>query len=86
MNTLSQELNTLFVDAIRQVAGKNVGSVRADQKIAELGMDSVSVMEMVGTLEERLGITFADDELTKVNTFGDLAALIAKLKPNKLVA
>ena len=54
-----------IVDAIRQVAGKNVGAVRFDQKIAELGMDSVSVMEMVGTLEERLGVTFADDELTK---------------------
>lgn len=76
---LSQELNTLFVDAIRQVSGKNIGAVQAEQRIAELGLDSVSVMEMVGTIEERLGVQLADDELTKINTFGDLASLLEKL-------
>jgi acyl carrier protein len=86
MSLITPELNTLFVDAIVQVAGKNVGSVRAEQKISELGLDSVSVMEMVGSLEERLGVTFADDELTKIQTFGDLAGLIVKLKPGKRVA
>jgi acyl carrier protein len=80
MTQLSQDLNSLFVDAIKQVAGKDVGTLRADQKISELGLDSVSVMEMVGTIEERLGVTFADDELTKINTFGDLAGLVSKLK------
>jgi acyl carrier protein len=79
MSALSAELNTLFVDAIRQVSGKNIGSVSADQKIAELGLDSVSVMEMVGTIEERLGVQLSDDELTKINTFGDLAVLLDKL-------
>ena len=80
MTQLSPDLNSLFVDAIKQVAGKDVGSVHADQKISELGLDSVSVMEMVGTIEERLNVTFADDELTKINTFGDLAGLVSKLK------
>lgn len=79
MSALSQELNVLFVDAIRQVSGKNIGNVAADQRIAELGLDSVSVMEMVGTIEEKLGVQLSDDELTKINTFGDLAALLGKL-------
>jgi acyl carrier protein len=76
---LSQELTALFVDAIRQVSGKNIGTVSADQRIAELGLDSVSVMEMVGTIEEKLSVQLADDELTKINTFGDLAGLLEKL-------
>jgi acyl carrier protein len=80
MTQLTTELNSLFVDAIRQVSGKNIGNVTADQRIAELGLDSVSVMEMVGTIEEKLSIQLSDDELTKINTFGDLAALLGKLK------
>lgn len=77
-NVLSPELNQLFVEAIRAVANKEVPAVRADTRIAELGLDSVSVMEMVGTLEEKLNVQFSDDELTQINTFGDLAGLIAK--------
>ena len=80
MTQLTTELNSLFVDAIRQVSGKNIGNVTADQRIAELGLDSVSVMEMVGTIEEKLSVQLSDDELTKINTFGDLAGLLSKLK------
>jgi len=82
--THSQDVYSLFADAIHEVAGKTVSGLRAEQPIAELGLDSIAVMEMVGTLEERLSLHFSDDELTKINTFGDLAALVQKYQAQAL--
>lgn len=76
--TLDQTTIALFVEAINQVSSKRVASVHAEQSISELGLDSIAVMEMVGTLEDKLSVHFSDDELTRITTFGDLANLIDK--------
>lgn len=78
IRTLDNELVTLFTDAINQVSAKRVATVRAEQSISELGLDSIAVMEMVGTLEDKLAMHFSDDELTRINTFADLATLVEK--------
>jgi acyl carrier protein len=44
--------------------------------IAELGMDSLSTLEMVGMLERELAIRLPTDELTEIHTVGQLADLI----------
>ena len=44
--------------------------------IAELGMDSLSTLEMVGMLERELSIRLPTDELTDIHTVGQLADLI----------
>ena len=44
--------------------------------IAELGMDSLSTLEMVGMLERELSIRLPTDELTDIHTIGQLADLI----------
>lgn len=55
-----------------------LASVTATQEIRELGMDSVATMEMVGFLEENLETQFSDEVMVRINTFGDLIALIEK--------
>ena len=45
-------------------------------KMKELSIDSVSTMEMVGYIEEELGVTFPDEDLAQVNRLEDLAGLI----------
>jgi acyl carrier protein len=44
--------------------------------IAELGMDSLSTLEMVGMLERELNVFLPTDELTDIRTIGQLADLI----------
>jgi acyl carrier protein len=44
--------------------------------IAELGMDSLSTLEMVGMIERELGIYLPTDELTDIHTVGQLTDLI----------
>lgn len=44
--------------------------------IAELGLDSLSTLEMVGMLERELNVFLPTDELTDIHTIGQLADLI----------
>jgi acyl carrier protein len=51
------------------------------QVIAELGMDSLSTLEMVGMIERELDIHLPTDELTDIHTVGQLTDLVQqKLK------
>lgn len=69
----------LIKDAILKVdtskAGK-LAAITAATEIRDLGLDSVATMEMVGILEETLGTNFADEEMIKISTFGDLQKLV----------
>jgi acyl carrier protein len=51
-------------------------SLRESTSIDDLGLDSVSVLEFVGLLEERLGRQIAEEELGLLETFGDLVDLV----------
>ncbi|WP_411888287.1 acyl carrier protein [Hydrocarboniphaga effusa] len=46
--------------------------------IDELGIESVSALEMTGFIEEELDIQFHDSELVRIHGMGDLAQLIRK--------
>ena len=46
------------------------------QVIAELGLDSLSTLEMVGMIERELDIRLPTDELTEIHTVGQLTDLI----------
>jgi acyl carrier protein len=64
--------------AVDPTKASKLASVSATQEIRELGMDSVATMEMVGFLEEKLETQFSDEVMVRINTFGDLIALIDK--------
>jgi acyl carrier protein len=44
--------------------------------IAELGLDSLSTLEMVGMIERALSIYLPTDELTDIHTIGQLCDMI----------
>ena len=74
----------IFREAAREVAGKNLAgldTLTLDTKISDLSLDSVSVMEVIGMLEERLHMRFDDGDLSKLTTVRDLAKLVEKANP-----
>lgn len=78
--TDAQILN-LLSNALGQVAPKAAAKhpeLRLDMTIKELGIDSVALMEMVGVIEEEVGLQFPDDELAQVSKLGDFAQFIRK--------
>lgn len=68
------------VSAVDTTKSAKLGTVRPEMEIRELGLDSVATMEMVGYLEEELKTQFSDEVMVRINTFGDLVALIEKTK------
>lgn len=46
----------------------------------ELGADSLTLVSLVGDVEDHFDISIEDEELAQLATVGDLAALIERLK------
>ena len=77
MEDLTQELTNLVARTLK---------ISADQLrpeadlVADLGADSLAVVELMMALEEKLGVRIDDDEAEGLRTFGDALALVrAKL-------
>jgi acyl carrier protein len=49
-----------------------------DTDIATLGIESVTMLELIAALEERFAIELPDDELTTLDTLGDVIALLQR--------
>lgn len=77
---------TFSMDAIRtnlfdifSKHAQNKSPVTDDSLITgDLGIDSLSVMEIVAELEDAYGVTFPDEDLPKVRTVGDVIGIVAK--------
>jgi acyl carrier protein len=74
-------ITQLFAQAAQEVNGKKLSGLTKETVISKLGLDSVAVMELVSFFEEKLNIRMPDDDLAKVQTLGDLGALVQRLSP-----
>lgn len=69
------------ISEINKILEKNNNTLRVTQKnidkpLKETGLDSLSMMEMIVEIEEKLKISLPDDELLKLKTANDLVSLI----------
>jgi len=53
-------------------------NLNLDSPIENLGIQSITALEMAGYIEEELDIEFFDKELTEINRIQDLVDLIGK--------
>ena len=74
-------ITQLFAQAAQEVNGKKLANLTKETVISKLGLNSVAVMELVSFFEEKLNIRMPDDDLAKVQTLGDLGALVQRLSP-----
>ncbi|MBM3462811.1 MAG: acyl carrier protein [Armatimonadetes bacterium] len=78
-----------FVDRMRaalaQVTTVDVGPLTADRSIRELGLDSVTLAELLLTLEETEGITIEQTDIERMKTLGDLQGIILRLRAESAV-
>ena len=71
-----QTLLQLFRDLAGEIAEKDFSSVQEDQPIAELGIDSLAMLELVGTLERQLRVRVPDEKLVGLVTVRELLDLV----------
>lgn len=74
----AMELIKQAILAVDTSKAAKLANLKPETEIRDLGMDSVATMEMVGYLEEKLETQFSDEVMVRINTFGDLIALIEK--------
>ncbi len=67
-----QQIKKSFADRL------NVKEVDESKSLKDLGLDSLDVVEMCLTLEDRYGIQFETEELSSIKTVADLYGSIEK--------
>lgn len=74
----SEELFVLFREVVQSIEKRPLNDVTPDSVIADLGIDSLGMMEIVGELESRLDVMIPDDQLVKLRTVSDLLGVVEK--------
>lgn len=77
MTTPNTDLLTVFKTVATNVDKREFNHVTSDSVITELGIDSLSMMQIVGEMETELGIMIPDEDLVEIITVGDLCKKIA---------
>ena len=78
--TLDPEFANKLSEALAKVSTRDVGPITADRPILELGLDSISLAEMVLVLEDELDIGLEQRDVMELKTFGDLQDLVEKVR------
>lgn len=70
----------MFKKVAARVDKREFPNVTRQSVITELGIDSLSMMQIVGELETELGVVIPDEDLVELVTVGDLCSKVeAKL-------
>ncbi len=80
MSELDPEFKVHLEEALSEVSAGDIGELTADRELADLGLDSISIAEMVLELEDKIDVTIDQEDLEKLVTFGDLQELVKRLQ------
>ncbi len=72
------DLLQLFRNTVEEVAEKEFPTLEEASVIADLGIDSLSMLEAVGAMEQELSITLPEDDLVGIQTVGQLLQIIER--------
>jgi len=71
-----QDLIALFKEVATEVDKREFRDVTGDSVITDLGIDSLSMMQIVGEMELRLNIMIPDEDLVELVTVADLLKVV----------
>ncbi len=66
----------LFKRVASEVERKDFSNITRDTRVTDLGVDSVTMMEIVGMMEDELGIQIPDTKLSGLQTVGDIERVV----------
>ena len=73
-----QDLIAMFKQVATEVDKREFKDVTGQSNISDLGIDSLSMMQIVGEMELRLNIMIPDEDLVELVTVEDLVKAVAK--------
>lgn len=73
-----RDLLEMFKTVAARVDRREFPHVTSESVITELGIDSLSMMQIVGEMETELGIMIPDEDLVELITVGDLCRKVGE--------
>lgn len=81
-----QEIRETIKRAISQVTGIDVGTIPDSAAYeADLGLDSLSILEIAVSVESQFKIQASDEELSGIRTIDDTVDLVRRRMPSEVV-
>lgn len=77
----NKDLLALFKTVAARIDKRDFASVTRESVITELGVDSLSMMQIVGEMETELGVMIPDEDLVEIRTVGDLVNKVGARLP-----
>jgi acyl carrier protein len=74
--TDKRDLLEMFKTVAARVDKRTFPDVTRSSVITELGIDSLSMMQIVGEMESDLGVMIPDEDLVEIVTVGDLVGKV----------
>ena len=75
------ELLDVFRKTAGEIAERDFSDVSEDGSISDLGIDSLELLEVIGSLERDLNIRVPDDQLVGIQTVSQLLGLVESKLP-----
>lgn len=73
------EILALIKEALVDAAPEHAGAtLKMESTLGEIGISSITALEIAGYIEEKLDIRLPDDELAPLNSIGELVKLIRR--------
>jgi acyl carrier protein len=73
---MATDLLVMFKTVAARIDKRAFDHVTRDSGITELGIDSLSMMQIVGEMETELGVMIPDEDLVEIRTVGDLVGKV----------
>jgi len=67
------------IEAVTSISRRPVAPSPGDDLVADLGFDSLEVLELVAELEQRFGITVPEEQIPASRTIAQVVAQVARL-------
>lgn len=72
------QLIDMFTRTASEVAEKEFSALTEETIIADMGVDSLAMLEVVGEMERELSISIPDDSLVGIETVAQLLDVVEK--------
>ncbi|MEC9072675.1 MAG: phosphopantetheine-binding protein [Myxococcota bacterium] len=63
-------------ETLEEVENRSFSHISEQTTVTDLEVDSVTMMEVIGCLEDDLNIQIPDEKLAGLNTVGDIVAVV----------
>jgi acyl carrier protein len=79
-DALEPEFASVLREIMTKISSRDVGEFRSSQSLSELGLDSVSLAEVIVMLEDKYDVSLDQREIERIESFGDLQDLMQRAR------